>query len=298
MALFGSSPLLLSAIATHQFNNEPSGINVTHFLAFLSLLTGAVHAFGAAALPSGGEQPVLSSDASAVVITTDEESEILPTSDMIQPSETDVSETSALLASKTHKLATQIDIVPVQEPQHGSSLDLLKDRYFWVLAVVIVIILGTVRPHAGEFALLLTVSMQSEMVMANLASIFLSLVSQPTTSTSTIATQVQILSMSNTATRLVIGPLADLLSPVAAYILSHTSSTSSNIPQQSASSSAPAYVYSFPRRQHISRVIFLTAAASLLLITFTFLEVFVRSTDTLWVVRYVLVVFSWQRACY
>lgn len=128
------------------------------------------------------------------------------------------------------------------------------------------------------------------MVMANLASIFLSLPAHPHTATtaSTIATQVQLLSIANTASRLVVGPLADLLSPVAAYILSHASHAPSTAedPSPAPASAAPTYVYSFPRKQHISRIAFLTGAIVLLIATFTFLEVFVRSTGALWVVRY------------
>lgn len=99
---------------------------------------------------------------------------------------------------------------------------------------------------------------QCEMVMTNLGSIYLSLPPSPS-STATIATQVQLLSISNTATRLLIGPVADLVSPVAAYL--HDGK------------------WSFPRRPYISRIVFLVGAALLLVLTFIYTEGGVNSRD-------------------
>ena len=108
---------------------------------------------------------------------------------------------------------------------------------------------------------------QCETVMTNLGSMFLSL---PPASPypASIATQVQLLSLSNTATRLLVGPIADLLSPVAAYLSNG--------------------VWSFPRKQYISRIAFLVGGILLLTLTFAWLEMYVRTREALWVVWYVV----------
>ncbi len=100
--------------------------------------------------------------------------------------------------------------------------------------------------------------------MANLGSIYLSL---PTSSAASpdVSTQVQLLSASNTLSRLLVGPVADFLSPVAAYVHS--------------------VVWTFPRKQYISRVAFLLGAALLVSVTLVLLEAGVGTRETMWPLR-------------
>ncbi len=106
------------------------------------------------------------------------------------------------------------------------------------------------------------------MVMANLGSIYTSLPSSDLSAPDDVSRQVQLLSLSNTASRLVIGPLADWISPVAAYVNGG--------------------IWSFPRKQQITRMVFLTGASILLIATFGWLNVAVRSREALWPLWYVI----------
>ena len=104
------------------------------------------------------------------------------------------------------------------------------------------------------------------MVMTNLGSLYLSLPSSNGRSPD-VSTAVQLLSASNTLTRLLVGPFADAVSPVASYVQD---------------------VWTFPRKQHFSRVLFLSGACVLLAFTFVWLEVGIRSREAIWSLRYVI----------
>lgn len=113
---------------------------------------------------------------------------------------------------------------------------------------------------------------QCEMVISNIGTIVLSLPpSSPSINNVTIldkstdaatSNQVRFLSVANTVSRLLSGPLADFTSPVVAY-------PSSGV----------------PRKHFISRVAFLTGASLLLIISFTLLEAIIRTREGLWVLR-------------
>lgn len=62
------------------------------------------------------------------------------------------------------------------------------------------------------------------------------------------------------------GPLADVVSPLPSYL--------------------PNGVWAFTRRQHASRVLFLTATCCVLLLTYTWTFIGVRSQEALWTLRY------------
>lgn len=81
------------------------------------------------------------------------------------------------------------------------------------------------------------------------------------------ATQVRLISISNTLSRLLSGPLADFISPL----------TSDGSP---------------PRRYGISRVMLLSGVSLLLIGTFVYLELFIRSPDDLRILRCVALVLS------
>ena len=158
MALFGCSPLLLTLIADHFFTTQTGAgetvLNVTRFLTCLSLVTGLSHILGAVTLP--GRSFMVPPSTS-------------PAREDEQPSELDVqegpsmhrepsssSETTPLLGrrslspsstSSKKSVTVEVDIVEVQEvspPQHGSTLDLVRDPWFLGLLVVVAIVVGCV----------------------------------------------------------------------------------------------------------------------------------------------------------
>ena len=111
------------------------------------------------------------------------------------------------------------------------------------------------------------------MVISNIGTIVLSLNSDltsgiglPSSAEAATATQVRLISVSNTLSRVVSGPLADFISPV-------TSRADGNFP-----SSPPRYL--------ISRVALLSFVPLLLAGTFLYLELAIRVPDDLWILRY------------
>lgn len=290
MALFGCSPLLLSVIA-ERISTKNGALNVTHFLSLLAIVTGAVHLFGAGFLP--GRSPTTS-----LAPREAEDAAGRVSQQEISTSEARVSsaETSPLL-SRRHSVSPlraespkkapsiEVDIVTVERtevapPQHGSTLDLAQDPHFWALIAAIAVVVGC-----------------AEMVITNLSFIFLSLGSlsisalaplAPQAAGSSITTQVQLLSFSNTISRLVIGPLADFIAPVPISYMRPTVDLDSRERRPSPGSSryelgdvneaesAPLIddnskslvYYAFPRRHYLSRIAFLLGACTLLLLAF------------------------------
>ena len=111
------------------------------------------------------------------------------------------------------------------------------------------------------------------MIISNIGTIVLSLNSDltssigvPSSAAAATATQVRLISLSNTLSRIVSGPLADLISPV-------TSRASGELPSPS-------------QRYRISRLALLSFTALLLAGTFLYLELAIRTPDDLWILRY------------
>jgi len=230
MVMYGLSPLFLSFFATSIFTDPRSGLDLTKYLTFLALLCGTVNLFGACVLAVP--------EKCAVLETTDEESE----------ASTD--ETTSLLSGpKKHN--EEIPVTAVQEPVELSLVDLLRDPYFCVLFVFVSLTIGC-----------------TEMVQSNIGSITQSLPpASPAVfeipSEVSIATQVRVIAIANTVSRLLSGTLADVLSPVARYL--------------------PSGMYCFTKKQRFSRVLFLTCSAVILAFSFAWTEVVVRSRRTIWV---------------
>ena len=116
------------------------------------------------------------------------------------------------------------------------------------------------------------------MVISNIGTIVLSLQSSSTdiitldsSTDAATSTQVRILSIANTVSRLLAGPLADFVSPVALSLSSG--------------------LRSFPRKHFVSRVAFLSGATMLLGVSFALLETVIRSRESLWILRYFFVKF-------
>jgi len=110
------------------------------------------------------------------------------------------------------------------------------------------------------------------MVISNIGTIVLSIPSPAadvsildSATDSATSKQVRLLSIANTASRLVAGSLADFVSPAAA--------------------SLPDGSRVYPRKHFISRVAFLAGSAMLLCITFSSLTLFSRSRESLWLLR-------------
>lgn len=107
MALFGLSPLLLSSIASTWFTDgDDASFNLARFLSFLAILSGVVHAIGALNLHV---------PAPITLASLDEEAD----------------ETTTLLPERS-------------TGPSRNSLDLVRDPYFWVLFMLLVVTLGPV----------------------------------------------------------------------------------------------------------------------------------------------------------
>ena len=103
------------------------------------------------------------------------------------------------------------------------------------------------------------------MIKSNIGMIVLSLPS--TTKTENIAMQVQLIAISDTLTRLILGPFADIISPVPTYSASG--------------------IWAFPRKPYVTRMIFVAGAALLFAVAFVWPIVGVRSQEALWPLRFV-----------
>ncbi len=121
---------------------------------------------------------------------------------------------------------------------------------------------------------------QCEMIISNIGTIVLSLYpeaasgirSLSSSAESVTATQVRLLSISNTLSRLLSGPAADFISPLSSHVAGDRSSRS--------------------RSYRISRVVLLSCISLLLAGTFLYLELAIRTPDGLRVLRYVVLACS------
>ncbi|KAG5646687.1 hypothetical protein DXG03_002677 [Asterophora parasitica] len=136
----------------------------------------------------------------------------------------------------------------------GNYPDPIRDRYFWLLGLYCMFSIGA-----------------SEMVISNLGTIVQSLPPNPSFVASPgniphdviTANQVKIISATNTLSRLLVGPLADYVSPVASYL--------------------PSGAIFYNRKHRISRVAFLSGPILLLGTAFLFMEIGVKSREAIWV---------------
>ncbi|KAJ3887347.1 major facilitator superfamily domain-containing protein [Lentinula edodes] len=224
MSMFGLSPLFLSYVAGRFFSDTSTGsLDVTRFLLFLAISTGIVHLAGALVLTV----PSTTTSPSSSTLETDSIS----------------NERSRLLDRGQSPHCTS-------DPRDSSALELLRDSNFWLLALYMVMILGA-----------------CEMIMSNVGTIALSL---PAGMARTLVSkgeqaaslQVKILSISNTLSRLLVGPLADFVSPVFSYRLLEGFATT--------------------RKHRISRVVFLSGAASLLAASCAWMVFGVRTRHDVW----------------
>ncbi len=119
------------------------------------------------------------------------------------------------------------------------------------------------------------------MVISNVGTIVTSLPPSSSASLASIpsaaiatSTQVRLLSLANTVSRLLVGPIADFISPIASHL--------------------PGGTLHYPRKHIISRMSFLSGSAILLFLTFGWMGFGISSQQELWLLRYVFFVESVQ----
>ncbi|KAF8509243.1 MFS general substrate transporter [Gautieria morchelliformis] len=229
MALFGLSPLILSFFASTWFTDAQGDLNVSDFTAFLAILTGVVHIIG------------------AITMTV----EVQPKQDVLYTSPT-FGGLPEDQAGEANSEATPLLPKKSGLQTYDRVWDVLRDYHFWVLALVVLLALGS-----------------CEMVIANIGTISLALPGLPAPSAlaykarvSTAATQVRLLSLSNTISRITIGPMADFVSPVASYL--------------------PSGLLALPRQHRVSRVAFLLGACVLMTLAFIWMTFGVTSQQGIW----------------
>jgi len=118
MALFGLSPLFLTLIATNFFTSAQAGLDVAKFLTFLSVFVSSTHMIGAFTL--------------RIPTPSDQSSVPNQTGDLEETAEFD--ERSRLLPARPNG--------PSQEDDF--ALELLHDKCFWLLVLILVATLGSV----------------------------------------------------------------------------------------------------------------------------------------------------------
>lgn len=106
------------------------------------------------------------------------------------------------------------------------------------------------------------------MIISNIGTIVASLPSSKDTGYSAdsgVALQVNLISVANAITRVLVGPLADFVSPIAAYL--------------------PSGGHIFLRKHRISRFVFLTIPAVFMAFTSLWMVCAARTRDQLWALR-------------
>lgn len=253
LAVFGMSPLLLSWLATHFFTPPESVLDVTRFFTFMAVLTGVVNFAGAILLPgpAAAELP-MAPLRDETALEADPEDDV------------EAHEETSLLASSIQSL-TGLDALFAETPEHLTALQLLRNPYFWLFSTSIALVVGAVRHEQVSQCPGPDACLQAEMIKSNIGMIVLSL---PSSSKSgNIALQVQLIAVSDTLTRLILGPVADIVSPVPTYSANG--------------------IWAFPRRPYVTRMIFLAGAASVFALAFIWPIIGIRSQESLWPLRFV-----------
>ena len=125
MTLFGLSPLFLSLLASRYFTDSSMGLDVTHFLCFLAVASGITHLVGAFTLHIS--KPLCNTTSISEDATSCDE-------------ESSIDERRPLLRNK----APLSSMRAIPSDEGTSVLYLFRDPYFWLLALVMLIILGSV----------------------------------------------------------------------------------------------------------------------------------------------------------
>ncbi|KZV75744.1 MFS general substrate transporter [Peniophora sp. CONT] len=233
-SLFGLSPLFISLIASMFFTDPESGLSVIPFMTCLAILTGLVLLCSSLVLNMSLRKPSTSSHIPELPSDGP-----IPSTSSTTLVGRDASETDALLPKNAPQDIESAELASTE--RGGPVLELLQDSEFWLLACAVFVITGI-----------------GETIMTNIGSIVLSLPSSPDRRTDiAISSQVQAISIANTLTRLILGPLADYVSPVHIGLLNG--------------------VRQYRRQPFVSRKIFLTGAALASAAAHLSLGAFIRS---------------------
>lgn len=255
-AFFSLSPMFISILASRFFTHLDEGLDVTRFLQFLAFTCGAVHLFGGFTLhiiPPPEDHP-------SVILEDSEGS-------------AHVDERTTLLQGKrNHTAEIEVDVISVSTIDDSSVIALLKDHNFWALAFIMFVILGSVSLfYLYHWMVLIFEVGKSETVMSNIGTMVLSLpsyspstIAAPSTDAAT-ATQVRLISAANTLSRLLVGLLADFVSPITSHL--------------------PSGAQIIQRKYHISRIALLFIPILVLALTYLWMVVGVRSQVDLWALR-------------
>ncbi|KAF9532286.1 major facilitator superfamily domain-containing protein [Crepidotus variabilis] len=225
MGLFGLSPLFFSVIATSCFTDVNTGLlDVRRYTTFLGSATFIVYIAGFIFLQ--GVPRMVGSISHQEMQAVADDSMIVETTPLLQTSRSS----------------------SFSKPSELSVSELLRESDFWLLVLFAVLIMG-----------------MCEMVISNIGTIVASL---PATSgtrqsilESSTAFQVNLIAASNTLTRISVGPLADFVSPIAAYL--------------------PTGIV-FPTKHRISRFAFLAGPSLLLALTCAWMVYGVEHQGQLW----------------
>ncbi|KAF9520547.1 hypothetical protein BS47DRAFT_641793 [Hydnum rufescens UP504] len=222
-ALFGLSPLFLSFIGNLFFANQIDGFDAPGYLIFLAVFSGSVNLLGAIGLRS-----VPRHDHYAIDTISPDTAPAIPQGG---------SEDSPLLQADRPAI------------QRETVLSLLKDVDFWLLGLIMLIVMG-----------------MSEMVISNIGTIVASFVhAQPEVDRppTTAGSQIRMISLANTLSRLMTGPVADFTSPIP--IRHH-----------------PGELVFHPKRA-VTRVVFVMTPCFLLLLSFAWMAWGITSSNDLWI---------------
>lgn len=125
MAIFGLSPLILSLFASLIFTDSQQDLDIAGFTAFLAILTGVVNAIGAINLHIE-----------------------------LHPAEVDVCVTAAaeepFQDRETHSETTPLLNHKTMVTHYDKTWDVISDYNFWVLALVTLLTLGSVRINNAD----------------------------------------------------------------------------------------------------------------------------------------------------
>lgn len=141
LSIFGLSPLFLSLLAS-RFTPPGQTLDIPSFFTFMATVTGIIHLTSTVILRANRPLERRAADAAAAP-STDAESSISTEQEPLLGS-AEVEDEDEYDSTPKPKDPVSVHIVPVQEPQEGSTLDLFKDPSFWVLSLWLVLVVGAV----------------------------------------------------------------------------------------------------------------------------------------------------------
>ncbi|KAF7778809.1 hypothetical protein Agabi119p4_3154 [Agaricus bisporus var. burnettii] len=155
--------------------------------------------------------------------------------------------------SETSQLLPRGEYTPELHAKTDSTRGLLTQGHFWLLILFCICVFG-----ASEMA----ISNIGTIVAALPSSTSAEMTSDPPSTMDSTPQQVRLISMANTFTRILVGPLADYVSPVASYL--------------------PNGTIVHARKYRISRVFFLFVSAIILSLTFLWTSIGITTQSGIW----------------